>query len=406
MAGTTSVPKISFTSTGLVLPTEQELLEGVQADMNSAFGGNLNSALSTPQGQLASSQAAALSDKNAEFAKFVGQVDPATADGFMQDAIARIYFLTRRPAAPTVVQVTCSGLTNVVIPVGALVRDGSGNIYSCTQGGLIGPSGEITLPFAAVVAGPTPCPVNAISGAPYRAIVGWDRAYNTTAGVMGALVETRAEFEYRRKQSVAINGKGTLPSIYANVFNVEGVSDVYAAENTENVPVTLGSTNYTLLEHSIYIAVVGGIAADVARAIWQRKDAGASYNGNTSVSVTDESGYNYPYPQYTVKFQTPTPRPILFNVQIANNGVLLDDIAARVKAAIISAFTGSDGGQRARIGSTIFASRFYAPVSAVSPMVSILSLLIGTVTANQASITVGIDEAPTISESDISVTLV
>lgn len=406
MTGTTSVPSIEFTPTGLVLPTDTEILAGVQADMNAAFGGNLNPALSTPQGQLATSQSAILSDKNAQFALFVNQIDPATADGFMQDAIGRIYFLNRLPAVSTAVQVVCSGLTGVVLPVGSQVRDTNGNIYVSTQAGVIGVGGTVTLAFAALVPGPIPCPPGAIVGAPYRAIAGWDSATNLASGVTGSNVETRTDFEYRRVQSVAVNGTGTLPAIYANVFAVDNVLDVYAAENTTDATITVGATSTPLVPHSIYIAAVGGAAADIAKAIWQRKDAGADYNGNTTVTVTDDSGYSYPLPTYSVKFEIPASKPILFAVQIAANASLPANVVALTKAAIINAFNGGDGGLRARIGSTIFASRFYAPVSAVSPVVSILSLLIGTVTPTLASLTVGIDEAPTVTEADITVTLV
>jgi len=406
MSGTTSVPPIVFTPTGLSLPSDADILAGVQADMNAAFGGNLNPSLSTPQGQLATSQAACISDKNAKFAQFVAQVDPDTADGVMQDAIGRIYFLTRMPATPTVVNVDCMGLSGVTIPVGALVQDSSGNTYSCTSAGTIPVAGTITLPFAATVTGPTPCPAGSISGAPYRAIPGWDRATNSTDGVAGSVVESRADFEYRRRQSVAVNGRGTLPSIYANVFGVDGVVDVYATENATGSPVTVGATSYSLLAHSIYIAVVGGSAADVAKAIWTHKDVGANYNGNTSVTVVDDSGYSIPVPTYTVKFQTPSPTPVKFAVQLANNSALPSDIVDQVKAAIVSAFSGGDGGQRARIGSTIFASRFYAPISTLSSSVSILSVLIGTVTATLTSVTMGIDQAPTVTPSDITVTIV
>jgi hypothetical protein len=401
-----SVPQIGFTDTGLTLPPDSEILAGVQADMNAAFGGNLNPALSTPQGQLASSEAAIISDKNAQFAKFVGLIDPDTTDGFMQDAIARIYFLNRRPAASTVVQVLCNGLAGVVIPVGALVRDADSNIYSCTQQGVIGPGGTVTLPFAAVVPGPTPCPPGAISGAPYRAILGWDRATNPDGGITGALVEGRAEFEFRRKQSVAINGKGTLPSIYANVFNVDGVFDAYVTENTSDDPITVGSTAYTLLPHSIYVAVAGGLAADVARAIWLRKDAGADYNGNTTVTVTDDSGYSNPVPTYIVKYETPIATPVKFAVTLAMDNLLPADIVNLVKLAIVNAFNGGDGGARARIGATIYASRFYSAISRISPVVSILSVFIGTVTTTAPSLVMGIDQAPTVVAADIDVTLI
>jgi small basic protein len=107
-----------------------------------------------------------------------------------------------------------------------------------------------------------------------------------------------------------------------------------------------------------------------------------------------------------VTFERPTSLPILFAVQIADNPSLPSNIESLVKAAIIAAFNGADGGSRARIGSDIFASRYYGPVSLVSAAVSIISILIGTATPNQNSVQVGIDQVPTISEADISVSLV
>lgn len=406
MSGTTNVPSITFTPTGVVLPSDADILSGIQADMNAAFGGNLNPSLSTPQGQLATSQAAILSAKNAEIAKFVSQIDPDVADGAMQDAIGRIYFLTRQPATSTVVEVDCIGQSGVVIPVGSIVKDSSGNLYASIEAGTIPAGGVVTLSFAASDTGPIICAAGAINGAPYRTIPGWDRVINNQPGVTGSDVESRAEFEYRRRQSVALNGRGTLQSVYANVFNVAGVLDVYVTENNTDNAVTVGSTNYSLVPHSIYVAAVGGLAADVAKAIWTHKDVGANYNGNTTVTVVDDSGYSLPYPSYTVKFQIPTATPIKFAVQIANVASLPADIVPQIKAAIVSAFSGGDGGPRARIGATIFASRFYAPIAALSSSVSILSVQIGTTTANQLTLTVGIDQAPTVTPDSILVTLV
>jgi hypothetical protein len=402
MTTTTNVPDVLFGTTGLVLPAEADILAGVSADINAAFGGDVNPALNTPQGQLAQSMAAIIGDKNNLLAEYVNQINPDVADGRMQDAIARIYFLDRNPALPTTIQVTCVGLAGTVIPVGAMVSDGNSNIYSCTQAGTIPAGGSITLSFACTATGPTAVPA---SVSIYKTIIGWDTA-TLVSGVVGQNVESRAAFEYRRKQSVALNGKGSLPSIYANVFAVSGVLDVYVAENTTSSPITLGATNYSLLPHSIYVAAVGGASAAIANAIWLRKDCGADYNGNTSVTVTDTSGYNIPYPTYTVKYQIPTAQPILFSVQIANNASLPSNIVSLVQNAIISAFAGGDGGTRARIGSTIFASRYYAPVSAVAANVSILSLLIGTTSATLSSLTVGIDQTPTVTAANISVTLV
>jgi small basic protein len=182
------------------------------------------------------------------------------------------------------------------------------------------------------------------------------------------------------------------------------VLDVYATENTTSSPITVGGV--TLVAHSIYVAVVGGEAANIAQAIWNKKSLGADYNGNTSFTVSDTSGYDYPYPSYVVTWETPAPLPILFAVQIANNPQLPSNIIPLVQQAIIASFNGTDGGTRARIGSTIFASRFYGNIVTLGPTVSILSLLLGPTTPTLASYAVPINNTPTIDASNISVTLV
>lgn len=405
MTNTTSVPAIQFTQAGLVLPAESDILSGVQTDMNAAFGGNLNPALNTPQGQLASSTTAIVGEANDTFAEFVNQVNPDVADGFMQDAIARIYFINRKPAVPTAVQCDCVGLSGTVIPVGAQAIATDGTIYLCTQAGTIPVGGTISLSFAAQTTGPIACPAGSLSKI-YQAIPGWDTINNPGAGVPGSDVESRADFAYRREQSVALNAHGSLASIYAAVFSVADVIDVYAVENVTSATVNTGATSYPLAPHSLYVAAVGGAAADIAQAIWSKKDNGCDYNGNTSVVVTDTSGYNPPYPTYTVKYEVPASLPILFAVQITNSPSLPANIVSLVQTAIINAFNGADGGQRARIGSTIFASRYYAPVSLISPAISIISILIGTATPTLNSVSVGIDQAPTVTAANISVTLV
>lgn len=407
---TTNVPSVVFTDAGLDVPQESAILAGVQADYNDAFGGGLNPALDTPQGQLASSTSAVIASANATFAEFVNQVDPDTADGFMQDAIARIYFLDRSPGAPTSVLCDCVGNFGVVIPVGAQAQDTSGNIYLCTQAGTIGVGGVVTLAFANVEDGPIPCPANTLNKI-YQAIPGWDTINNPANGVLGHLVETRAEFEFRRENSVALNAHGSKESIYAAVFNVPDVLDVYVTENVTNDPVDVGSTNYTLKPHSVYVAAVGGEAQAIGDAIYTKKDLGCDMNGNTTVTVFDQSGYSPPYPSYTITFEIPPPLPIFFDVQLAASPALPSNIEDLVKATIVSAFNGENTfgreNTRVRIGSLILASKFYTPVNLIGPEVSILSILIGLADpALLNSILAGVDQAPTVDPNNITVTLV
>lgn len=401
----TNVPQIAFTPTGLVLPQESAILAGVTADFNAAFGGNLNPALNTPQGQLASSETAIIGAANDMFAYFVSQVNPDNSAGFLQDAIARIYYLTRNPGLPTAVQCLCVGLAGTFIAAGSLAADTSNNVYVCTSGGTIPATGSITLEFANIVNGPIACPANTLTTI-YRAITGWDTINNVAAGVAGADVESQAAFAFRRQQSVALNSHGPVQAIYGAVFNVPGVIDVYAVENVTGATANFGATTYPVIAHSIYVAVVGGAAQDICNAIFSKKDPGCNYNGNTTQSCVDTSGYSVPYPSYPVTFNIPMFLPILFAVQIANNPAMPANIVQLVQAAIVNSFVGADGSQRARIGALLLASKFYGPVTAIGASVAVLSILLGPTTPTLTNFLVGIDQAPTCVAANIVVTLV
>lgn len=405
MASSSSVPPLEFTPAGVVLPLETDVLAGVLADYDAAFGGGINKALETPQGQLASSQAAIIADKNAEIAYYTNQVDPQYADGRFQDAIARIYFLTRKGATATAVTATLGGLPGTFVPAGTFAQDTSGNTYVLSGDVTIGPTSTIEAEFQNLTSGPIPCPAGTLTGV-YQAVPGWDTITNSADGTLGSLTENRADFEYRRKNSVALNGHGTPQAIYAEVFALPEVLDVYVLDNPSNLTVNTGATNYPLLPHSVYVAVVGGTDADVAAAIWRKKDAGCDYNGNTSVQVTDNSGYSYPPPEYTVKFERPAALPILFAVSLVDSPSLPANIVELVKAAILARFNGADGTTRERMGSLILASRYYGAAVAVADNVSLISILIGTLTPTLSQILVGIDQKPTLSADDIAVTLV
>lgn len=405
MASPSSVPKIHFTPAGLVIPAETDILAGVQADMNAAFGGGLNPGLETPQGQLASSQAAVIGDKNNEVALIVNQVDPQYSADRFQDAIGRIYFLTRKPATPTAVTATLGGIAGTVIPAGTFAQDTDGNTYALSGDATIGISGTVDADFQNVQTGPIPCAAGTLTSV-YQAIPGWDTITNAADGTMGSNVESRADFEYRRRNSVALNGKGTPQAIYAAVFDLLDVLDVYVKDNPSGNTVNTGPTNYPILPHSVYVAVVGGTDADVAAAIWRKKDTGCDTNGNASATVVDQSGYSYPQPSYVIKFQRPATLAVKFAVRIVNDPSLPSNIVTLVKNAIIARFNGADGTTRERIGATILASRYYGAVVAVASNVSLLDVLIGTSSPTLTQINVGIDQRPTVSAADITVTLV
>lgn len=396
---TSAVPLPALTATGFSSPAEADVLAGVQADFNAAFGGNLSANLETPQGQLASSETALIGAANDLFALVVNQVDPAYSSGRMQDAVGRIYFIERIPAQATTVQALCVGASGVLIPSGSLAQAADGNLYACVAGGTIPASGSIMLPFACLITGDIGCPAGTLNMI-YRQVPGWDTITNPADGAIGRDVESRAAFEARRSASVALNAIGVFPSIRAAVLAVDGVTDAYVTENSTSSPASTGGV--TIPAHSLYVAAVGGTDADVATAIWRKKNPGCGYTGNTAVTVQDtNSGYTAPYPSYAVTFTRPTALPIAFVVTLANSAAVSSNAVALIQNAIIAAFQGEDGGDRASIGSTVYALRFVSAIATLGAWARIISITVN----GGADVTADIDQIPTVSASGISVVL-
>ena len=389
MSGTTSVPGLTFTDQGFVAPAQSAILAGVQADLNAAFGGNLNqSSAGTTQSQLAASTAAMVADADDQEALLFNSVDPAYASGRMQDAIGRVVpggGFARNPALPTVIEVLCNGLVGVVITVGSSVRDSAGNIYLCTGAVTIDVTGYATTSFAAQQTGPIPVPATVTI---YQSVPNWNTA-TVVSGVVGTNVESRAAFEARRSASVAANGSGFPAALAGAVASVPGVLDYYVYDNATNGAVTVGGVS--IAANSIYVCVYGGASSAVAGAIWAKKSPGCSYTGNTSITVYDtNSGYSPPYPAYTVTFQIPAAQQFAVLVTMANSAGVPSNAMALVQAAALAAFNGTDGGPRARIGSTVFASRSYAGIASLGTWAQIISITIGSAAATAASFTAAI----------------
>lgn len=392
--GTTFVPQIQFTSVGYVAPSAAAVLDGVQLDINSAWNLTLNMAFTTPQGQLASSWGAIVVNTDAVFVYFSQQIDPAYSSGRFQDAIGRIIpGFARQPAEPTALQVSCNGAELVPIPVGLLGEDPNGNLFQCIQAGTIpSGSGSITLSFAAAVPGPIAVPatltiVQTLPGLDSLAVV---------SGAIGRNVETRAQFEIRRTDSVAGNSFGAIGSIIGAIAGtanggtgggVPGVLDWFGYNNNTAAPITINGV--TIGAYSIYIAVAGGAPTAVGQAILSKKGAGAPMTGNTTVTVFDSNpAYSSPI-AYQITYEIPAALQVLYKVVLVNSSLIPPDYVTQVQNALVAAFAGgvlSASFTGSIAGNTLTVS---AVASGTLTVGQIISDLTGSLLANTSITAVG-----------------
>ena len=404
MAGT-NVPQITFGSTGFLAPSGPDILAGVEADISAAFGASLNFNLNTPQGQLASSEAAIIANADEVFVYQSQQTDPNYAQGRWLDAIGYIYFINRNGAEPTVLTCTCTGAAGTVLPGGGLVNativDDADNLYVATSTATIGLGGTVTVNFACTVPGPVAVPTaNEVSI--YQAIPGWDSVV-VASGEVGSNTETDAAFRLRRSDSVASNSFGSIGSIIGAVAQVSGVLDYYGYDNATNGTVTVSGVS--IAANSIYICVAGGSSSDVAQAIWSKKAPGCSYTGGTTVTVYDNNPLYAAPIAYTVKFQIPTSLQILFSVTIVNSAQVPSNATMLIQNALISAFGGNvTGVPKARIGSNIQALTYVSPIAALGTWAVVSGINIGSALAADATFT-GVISGTALTVSGVSGTI-
>ena len=415
---TTNVPQPQFTPTGLSVSDEQTIFAGVLADYVSAFalsGKALSTELTTPQGQLGTSQADIVSSWQAQFLQLIANVDPLTSSGSFQDALGRIYFLTRKPATYATVTAQLGGVPGQTVPAGAQVKSSDGSLWASQAAVTFDSTGAATAVFQALVAGATPVAgINDLSI--YQQVPGWQTVANSAPSAPGQDVEGRAAFEQRRSESVQIGGQGTAQAVRAAIANVTNVTDVYVYNNGSDSAITAGATNYPIPAHSVAISVTGGADVDIATAIQAKLDAGCgmSTSGTTSVTLQDTVNYVAPYPQYVYRFVRATPTNVYMTVNVANLSTLPANYAALVQQAVAQAFltgfTADDGSitiSRARIGGQIVAAEFAAPVLAIGNITPVsLHIAFTSAPTSGDAVTMGIDQQPVCPALNITVNAV
>ncbi len=361
---------------------------------------------STPQGQIIASQAEAIMDKDSQLLFLANQFNPKTASGMWQDALAAIYFITRKIDEPTIVTCQCTGLYGTVIPYGAIVRNKGGQMLICNRPATIDEKGHAETTFRCVTTGAIEIAADTVTTI-VTTVPGWDTVNNATAGATGRDIETRAEFEARRVKSVAKNSHGSAIAVYGAVADLNGVLDCRVLENNKDVPDT--QFGVTLVPHSIAVCAYGGEDRDIAEAIYMKKGGGCATVGTTPVMYTPDDVAGSPVYEYRIL----RPTPITFHVRVTiqRTQLITESTIASIQEAVYQDFYGentSTGNARVGLASTVYASRFYPCVMGVAEVQYLNEIVIAfgdTVTNADYSdvVTINADQEPVMSRENVIV---
>ena len=179
-------------------------------------------------------------------------------------------------------------------------------------------------------------------------------------------------------------------------------------ENTTNADIT--EKGVTIAGHSVYISVYGGSNTDIARAIYNKLDAGCgtcandTEHGGTPISYNPASDNIKEQPDALYNYVIQRPTPVSTGIVVTVSDLETETLTNAIKRAVVDNFNGLNAYRRVKMGDVLYASRFYADVikAGVEKLETVQIKYPKTETATDV-VSIDADEIPTISVDDVTV---
>lgn len=386
-------------STGLHIPTYEDILEDMIAAMKQIYGDDIYLDNSSPDYQLLSIFALKQSDTLQALAYAYNARSPETAIGTSLDSVVKLNGIKRKAASASTCQIKITGTPFTQILSGA-VKDKAGLVWDLPSNVIIDSSGTTNTIATCRNSGAIsalPGDINQIETPTY----GWISVNNEVAAVLGNTQETDAQLRERQTISTASPSQTMLDGTKGAIAAIKNVSRYAVYENDTNVSSKTDDNPYALPAHSVTCVVEGGTDEDVAEAIYLHKGIGCYTNGDVEVQYTDQNDYIN-----RIRFFRPVYKDIFVKVVLKKYIGYISTMTVKVREAVynyLAALT---------IGSDVSASVLSNVItdcnpSLTKPIFGIRELKLGLSKSSMAAqdIEIGFKEIPNPAYANIEVTL-
>ena len=326
----------SLTSTGLTTATQAELVANYTALLQSIYGNDIVLTSNSPDGQW---MMAGIIQPTLDLQDLLTQIyngfDPDNAIGAVLDQRCAINGIQRQAGTYTITNVTVItsqsvnlyGLDQTAQPI-YTVADASGNQWQLITSQVGLGVGTSVLAFQAANAGAVLTIPNTIT-IPVSIVLGVTSVNNPTVyTTLGVNEETDVALKIRRLQSVSLASQGYYSALLAALENVTGVTSAFVYENdtgtADGISPDAAYPSGTP-GHSIWVIVAGSAAsADIANAIYTKRNAGCGMRGETSYTITQVDGS-----PFIILYDTVVTQPLFIQFTATSlNGTAVPNIAA------------------------------------------------------------------------------
>lgn len=282
-----------ITASGLVTKTQAELISEFTTAFQAIYGTDIDLSQQAPDGQLMMIFIQTVLDNLDLLTQIYNQFDPDAAFGVTLDARIAYNGIQRQAGTHTVTNISLV-LTQALTLQGLdtfpddpyTVSDNAGNEFVLQETQNPVGAGTFVYVFQAKDPGAVRTTPNTIT-TPVTIVLGVDSINNpTTYTTLGINEETDAAVKVRRQKSVSIASQGYLAGLLALLENINGVTGAFIYENISDVTDGDG-----IPPHAIWV-IVGGTAddADIADAIYKKRNAGCNMFGDQSYIITQVDG--------------------------------------------------------------------------------------------------------------------
>lgn len=334
------------TSTGLSIPTIEELQADTEQDQRNLVDSNIDTTPESPMGEVNSIVNNQLREAWEALAIAYNGFNPDAAEGFLLEALCAITGTVREKATASYFRaskarpVALTIQANKTIPKGTVFsQDGNPNVKFALDVDVVSTTAGVYYSDATCLTkGPISCNAHTliIIDTPVN---GLDAVDNPFDAYVGTAEDDDPTLRQRRERELRQEGRGTVGAIRAAVYaiSINGAEPVISADVFEN------ETDWTdlttgLPPHSLEVLMFDGLSLDVpndtiAQTIWDTKPGGIQMVGLSTGNAIDDAGVTR-----VVKFTRPTQSECFVNISIKIDSVAYAGDPG-LKDAIKAAFT-------------------------------------------------------------------
>ena len=270
-------------SNGVIVPDTSTIKTEVESEWRAIAGEDATIDPSSLEGRLIdkkTNERISVARNNSDLAN---QLNPNMANGSFVDAHLSLVGGARDGQEQSTVELTLTGIVGTNIPAGSFVEDDNQQLWFLVSTTQIGVSNSVAASFRSLNYGPIPAAIGEITKI-ISGVVGWETVNNAVAATEGKIEQNDVSAKRQRRSELGANTRSVAESVISAVFKLEGVNGIQFREN--NTGSTKVIDGVTLVEHSSWLCVDGGVTSEIAEAYYTNR-WGTDFNGSVSYDYTD-----------------------------------------------------------------------------------------------------------------------